>query len=189
MLEWLQSPWPWYVAGPLIGLMAPAFLLLGNKTFGVSSSLRDICSACFPSGIELFKYDWKQRTWNLMFVAGIVLGAFLATQFLSDGSDVAISDATRGDLSRLGITDFSGLVPSEIFAWQNLLKAKGLIFIIFGGFLVGFGTRYAGGCTSGHTMFGLSYFQLASLIASICFFAGGLAVTHFLFDFIFETAI
>lgn len=160
-------------------------MLLGNKTFGVSSSLRDICAACFPSGIELFKYNWRERTWNLLFVAGIVIGAFLASRFLSDGQAVAISDATRGDLLALGITNFEGLAPAEIFSWTNLLSAQGLLFIVAGGFLVGFGTRYAGGCTSGHTMFGMSYFQLASLVASVSFFVGGLIMTHLLFNFIF----
>ncbi|MEQ8533284.1 MAG: YeeE/YedE thiosulfate transporter family protein [Imperialibacter sp.] len=185
MMEWLKSPWPWYVAGPLIGLITPAFLLLWNNTFGISSSLRDICAACFPSGIELFKYNWRERTWNLVFVAGIVIGAFLSSQFLSDGSPVAISDSTKSELMALGISDFHGLAPVELFSWPNLLTAKGFIFIILGGFLVGFGTRYAGGCTSGHTMFGLSYFQMASLVASISFFVGGLIMTHFLFDFLF----
>jgi uncharacterized protein len=185
MIDWLKSPWPWYVAGPLIGLITPAFLLLGNKPFGISSSLRDICAACFPSGIELFKYNWRERIWNMFFVAGIVLGAFLSSYFLSDGSDVGISADTRSDLTALGITNFTGLVPSELFSWSNLATAQGFVLIVLGGFLVGFGTRYAGGCTSGHTMFGLSYFQLASLIASISFFAGGLLMTHFLFDYIF----
>lgn len=185
MMEWLKSPWPWYVAGPLIGLVTPAFLLLGNKTFGISSTLRDICAACFPSGIEFFKYNWRERIWNMLFVAGIVIGAFLSANFLSDGSQVAISDATRTDLMAIGITNFDGLVPQELFSWSNLLSTKGFILIILGGFMVGFGTRYAGGCTSGHTMFGLSYFQLASLLATISFFVGGLITTHFLFDLIF----
>lgn len=185
MIEWLKSPWPWYIAGPLIGLITPAFLLLGNKPFGISSSLRDICAACVPAGIELFKYNWKDRIWNLMFVLGIVIGAFLSANFLSDGQPVQISDNTKADLMALGITTFDGLVPTQIFSWTNLLSIKGFLFIVVGGFLVGFGTRYAGGCTSGHTMYGLSYFQVASLFATISFFVGGLIVTHFFFPIIF----
>jgi len=185
MIEWLKSPWPWYIAGPLIGLMTPAFLILGNKTFGISSTLRDICAACVPAGIEFFKYNWKDRIWNLMFVMGIVIGAFISANFLSDGSAVQISDSTKADLIALGITNFDGLVPSQIFSWPALFSARGFLFIVLGGFLVGFGTRYANGCTSGHTMFGLSYFQVASLFATISFFAGGLIVTHLVFPLIF----
>lgn len=185
MLDWIREPWPWYIAGPLIGLTAPALLLLGNKAFGISSTLRDICAACIPARVPLFQYDWKTRSWNLFFVLGIVIGAFITQQFLSTDLPVAISEETVSDLRQLGITNFSGLAPVEIFAWDNLLTGTGLTFIVLGGFLVGFGTRYAGGCTSGHTMFGLSYFQLASLVASISFFAGGLAMTHLIFPLIF----
>ena len=185
MLEWLKDPWPWYVAGPLIGLIGPAFLLLGNKTFGISSTLRDICAACIPGDLQFFKYDWKARIWNLVFVFGILVGAFLTVQFLSSDLTVNISEATKNDLQQLGITNFEGLVPVEIFSWGQLFSGYGVVFVIIGGFLVGFGTRYAGGCTSGHTMFGLSYFQLASLVASISFFIGGLLMTHLIFPLIF----
>lgn len=185
MIEWLKDPWPWYIAGPLIGLIGPAFLLLGNKTFGISSTLRDICAACIPGDLQFFKYDWKAHTWNLVFVAGIVVGAFLTVQFLSSDLTVNISEATRNDLQQLGITNFKGLAPVEIFSWGQLFSGYGVVFVIIGGFLVGFGTRYAGGCTSGHTMFGLSYFQFASLVASISFFIGGLLMTHLIFPLIF----
>ncbi len=184
-MEWIKDPWPWYIAGPLIGLIGPAFLLLGNKPFGISSTLRDICAACIPADVQFFKYDWRARTWNLVFVVGIMVGAFISVRFLSNDLTVAISEATVSDLRQLGITNFEGLAPKEIFSWQELFSSYGLLFVVAGGFLVGFGTRYAGGCTSGHTMFGLSYFQLASLVASISFFIGGLAMTHLLFPLIF----
>jgi uncharacterized membrane protein YedE/YeeE len=185
MMEILKDPWPWYVAGPLIGLMVPLLLVAGNKSFGVSSSLRHVCAMCFPRNIEYFKYDWKQESWNLFFVAGIVLGGFIAWQFMMpEAYSVDISPRTRAELEVLGIEDFEGYVPAEIFSWEALLSAKGWIFIVVGGYLVGFGTRYANGCTSGHAITGLSHLQWTSLVATIGFFIGGLFITHVVLPFI-----
>ena len=71
----------------------------------------------------------------------------------------------------------SGLAPNDIFNFSSLLTVKGFIMMVIGGFLVGFGTRYANGCTSGHSIMGISNLQLSSLIATCCFFAGGLIMT------------
>jgi uncharacterized protein len=181
MFEFLWRLWPWYVAGPLIGLMIPTMLLLANKLLGVSSSLRHTCAACAPGEIEFFNYDWKKEgLWNIVFVLGILVGGFLGGFVFANPEPVAISEATRSDLQALGVADFSGLVPSDIFNWQNLLTAQGLIFMVLGGFLVGFGARWAGGCTSGHAISGISNLQVASLVATIGFFAGGLLMTHFI---------
>jgi len=173
------GPWPWHVAGPAIGLFVPALLIVGNALFGVSSSLRHMCAAVVPGKIEYFRYDWKKTgLWNLLFVFGILVGGFLAAH--SAGENVAISAATRHDLANLGIHDFSGLAPRELFHWSALLTLRGFVLVIVGGFLVGFGTAYAGGCTSGHAISGLADLQLPSLIAVIGFFAGGLFATHFI---------
>jgi uncharacterized membrane protein YedE/YeeE len=175
-----SGPWPWYIAGPLIGLFVPALLILGNAVFGVSSSLRHTCAAVLPGSTKFLDYDWKNRgLWNLIFVFGILLGGFLAVQW-SAPHDIAISAATRADLASLGIHDFSGLEPREIFQWSALFSVRGFVCVIVGGFLVGFGTAYAGGCTSGHAISGLANLQLPSLIAVIGFFAGGLLATFFL---------
>ncbi len=184
MLEFITQPWPWYVAGPLIGLTVPVLLLLGNKTFGISSSLRDICAACIPANIPFFQYDWKANAWNLFFVSGIAIGGFIGSQLLADPHTIVIAESTVADLKNLGVTSFTDLLPADIFSWSNLLSVKGFIFIILGGFLVGFGTRYAGGCTSGHAIMGLSNLQWPSLIATICFMVGGIVVTHFVLPFI-----
>ncbi|RMF65474.1 MAG: YeeE/YedE family protein [Bacteroidetes bacterium] len=185
MLETLSQPWPWYVAGPLIGLVVPALLLLGGKQFGISANLRHLCAATLPGKLDFFRYDWKRSgLWNLTFAAGIVLGGFLAHTLLSNPDPIAISEATRADLAALGIRDFSGLVPSQIFSWSGLLTVPGFMMIVVGGFLVGFGARYAGGCTSGHAISGLADLQLPSLIAVIGFFIGGLIVTHLLLPLI-----
>ena len=180
MQLFISSPWPWYVAGPVIGLFVPALLIVGNKLFGVSSSLRHMCAALVPGKVGYFRYDWKnQGLWNLLFVMGILLGGFLASHY-GGVQSIAISDSTRLELAKLGIHDFSGLAPHELFQWSALLSFKGFVLIVVGGFLVGFGTAYAGGCTSGHAISGLADLQPASLIAVIGFFAGGLIATHFI---------
>jgi uncharacterized membrane protein YedE/YeeE len=177
----LSATLPWYVAGPLIGLMVPALLLLTGKAFGVSSSLRHTCAATLPTTAEYFRYDWKQKgLWNLLFVAGILLGGVLAATFLGGAGPTGISEATKVDLQALGLTDFSGLVPPELFSGSALTTVPGLIVLLGGGFLVGFGARYAGGCTSGHAITGLATLQVPSLIAVIGFFIGGLFTTYVL---------
>lgn len=181
-LQWLSQPWPWYVAGPMVGLTVPALLVLGNKTFGISSSLRHICAACVPAGIPFFSYNWKKEIWNLLFVLGVGLGGFLAANFLANPEAVSISVATRADLAALGVTDFASLMPADIFSWEKLGTAKGLLFFVLGGFLVGFGTRYAGGCTSGHSIMGLSNLQWPSLVATVFFMLGGILMTQVLLE-------
>ena len=184
MLEIIRQPWPWYVAGTLIGLTVPALLLIGNKHFGVSSALRHICAACVPGNISFFKYDWKKETWNLFFVAGIILGGIVATQFLSNPDPIVVAAKTTKDLQALNIDVDHELMPASIFSVENLFTLKGLIFFVIGGFLVGFGTRYAGGCTSGHAIMGLSTLQWPSLVATCCFMVGGFAMVHVVFPWI-----
>ncbi len=186
ILELITQPWPWYVAGPLIGLTVPTLLLIGNKSFGISSSLRHICAACIPAGIPFFKYDWKNEVWNLVFVLGIFFGGMIATAFLENPDTFVLSANTITDLKALGIKDFAGLMPADLFSVDELVTAKGFIFFVLGGFLVGFGTRYAGGCTSGHAIMGLSNLQLPSLVATCCFMAGGIIMTHLILPHILK---
>lgn len=186
MSEWLRHPWPWYISGPLIGLMVPVLLLLGNKSFGISSSLRHICAVCFPSKIPFFQYDWKKEIWNLFFVAGIIVGAFLAAHYLSDPQPVQVNPKLINELSKNGITNHNGLVPVDIFNWNSLLSVKGFILIVAGGFLVGFGTRYAGGCTSGHSIMGISNLQWSSVVATVCFMIGGIVMANFILPYILQ---
>lgn len=185
MTELLTEPWPWYIGGPLIGLVVPLLLYVGNKSFGVSSSFKHLCAACLPGNVSFFKYDWKQvGGWNLKFIAGTVIGAFLAGYVFQNPEPVQISSKTVAALQRLGVENFNGLVPADLFNWHNLFTAEGIILMIAGGFLVGFGTRYAGGCTSGHAITGMANLQPASLIAVIGFFIGGLISTYFLLPLI-----
>lgn len=177
-MEKLLQPWPWYIVGPLIGLFVPLLLWLGNQSFGISSSLRHLCASCLPNRAAYLKYNWKASAWNLFFVAGIALGGFLAHFAFSSGEAIALSAATQSGLAAWGITEFSGLLPDQLFGDAVMLNPLNLAVIVLGGFLIGFGTRYAGGCTSGHAITGLSALQPASVVAVLGFFAGGLAMTH-----------
>lgn len=173
----LTQPWPWYIAGPLIGLMVPLLLLFGNKAFGISSSLRHFCAMCIPTKAKFFQYDWKAERWNLVFALGMVIGGLIAGYFFANPNPITLSESAIESMNKLGIKDYSGLVPSDIFNFSSLLTLKGFLLMVVGGFLVGFGTRYAGGCTSGHAIMGIANLQLPSLIATCCFFAGGLLMT------------
>jgi uncharacterized protein len=186
MLETLKAPWPWYVAGGLIGLIVPALLLLGNKSFGISANLRHICAACFPANISFFKYDWKKEKWNLFFVVGILIGAFIANNLLADPNAVVVDTRLAAELQQYGINDHSKMLPAELFSMSALFSLRGFIMLVGGGFLVGFGTRYAGGCTSGHSIMGLSTLQWPSLVATICFMIGGLVMANLILPFILK---
>ena len=184
-IEFLRQPWPWWIGGPVIGLFVPALLLLTNRAFGISSSLRHMVAACFPRGtLEYFRYDWKRTgSWNLFFIGGVIVGGFVAGVLLA-GPGVELAASTRADLTALGIRDFSGLMPNDLYSLEGLLSWKGLVLLGLGGFFVGFGARYADGCTSGHGVFGLANFQLSSLVAVGGFFVGGLVMTHLILPFL-----
>lgn len=177
LVEWISQPWPWYVAGPIIGLMVPLHLILLNRTFGISSSFRHVCAACIPNNLDFLKYDWKSESWNLVFAGGVLIGAFLAATFFSTDTPIALSEAAVARMGEMGIRDLSGQHPAELFSWSLIGNWRTLLLVVVGGFLVGFGTRYAGGCTSGHAIMGLSHFQLPSFVAVLGFFTGGLIMS------------
>jgi uncharacterized membrane protein YedE/YeeE len=180
----LASFWPWYITGPLIGLYVPVLYLLINRHFGISSSFRDLCAACIRPNVEYFRYNWKDHRWRIVFVIGIMLGGYVSHTGLDIAARSEISGHTLAVLSSLGVKDFSSLVPADLFSWKALLTLRGFVLIVIGGFLVGFGTRYAEGCTSGHSIHGIATFQRASVIATICFFLGGLFTTYLLLPLI-----
>lgn len=186
MIEFLSQPWAWYVAGPLIGLFVPLLLILGGKQFGISANLRHMCAATIPGKLDFLRYDWKKSgMWNLTLALGIILGGFVGMTVLASPQEtIDLAPATVEALGELGISDFRGLVPSELISWSGLASVPGLIMILGGGFLVGFGARYAGGCTSGHAISGLADLQFPSLVAVIGFFAGGLLMTYVLLPLI-----
>ena len=178
-----MTPLPWYITGPLIGLAVPALLLVGGKAFGVSATLRHACAALpLPEAVRpaFLRYDWRRLgAWNLAFAVGIAVGGFIGLRVLGDPeAAVALAPDTVAALADLGVTDLRGLVPSQLVSWSALGTPVGALLVVGGGFLVGFGARWAGGCTSGHAISGLADLQLPSLVAVAGFFGGGLAVTH-----------
>jgi uncharacterized membrane protein YedE/YeeE len=173
----LTSPWPWYVTGPVIGVTVPLLLILGNKRLGISSTLRQICAVCIP-GPTFSGFDWKKDSWNLLFAGGVLIGGFVGGVFFENPARVAIAQSTEEYLSTFGIANRGGLMPAELFSFGSLTTLKGFILTIGGGLLVGFGTRYAGGCTSGHGISGLSALQWPSLLATCCFFLGGIFFSY-----------
>ena len=186
VIEIISQPWPWYVSGFMIALIMVVLLFFG-KIFGFSSNLRAMCAICGVGKVsDYFVYDWKSRVWNLWFLFGSIIGGWISAQFLSNGEPVQIAQTTINNLAALGLSVPVGLQPQEIFNFGFLFSVKGLILLIGGGFLVGFGSRYADGCTSGHAISGHSNLQLPSLIAVIGFFIGGLAATYLLFPLIFK---
>jgi uncharacterized membrane protein YedE/YeeE len=183
----LTQTWPWWFSGIMIVLVMTGLLFLG-KSFGVSATLRTACAAVGGGKrISFFNYNWKNSLWNIVFIIGAAIGGFIAAQWLTiPGEAVSISSSTLQDLQALGVdTNTGNYAPADVFSWGSLLTLKGFIVLVIGGFLVGFGARYAGGCTSGHAISGLSNLQLPSLIAVIGFFIGGLFMTHLLLPFIF----
>lgn len=181
MIDFLLNPWPWYFSGPMIAFVM--FLLLWTgKTFGMSSNLRTLCAAMGAGkSVRFFQFDWKAQQWNLVVALGAVVGGSLAANFLSHSTAVAISTTTIEQLNAMGIADAGDhYMPDKLFNLSAFSNIKSILLLSLGGFLVGFGARYAGGCTSGHAISGLSNFQLPSLIAVIGFFVGGLFINHFI---------
>lgn len=185
-MEYILQPWPWYISGSLIAFIMFILIYFG-KTFGMSSNLRTFCTiAGAGKKTEFFNFDWKSQKWNLIVVFGAVIGGFIAHFWLSNPINMDLNPKTIEELSQLGFENAGkSLLPSEIYSWDAVLSFKGLAILIIGGFLVGFGTRYAGGCTSGHAITGLSSLQRPSLIAVIGFFIGGLLMVHLIFPLIF----
>jgi len=180
-MDWIVQPWPWYVSGPLLAVVM-FLLLFSGGSFGVSANLRIFCAACGGDYCsDFFCFNWKSQLWNLIFVAGMILGGYLAHQYLTPDQSVAISDDVKVELMEYGLdTPGASYMPEELFSWKALSSWKGILMLVLGGFLVGFGARYAGGCTSGHAISGLSNLQLPSLIAVIGFFIGGLVMVYFI---------
>ena len=182
--EFISQPWHWSVSGAAIALVLFLMTYLG-RSFGLSTTFRNVCTiAGAGKKIPFFNINMKEETWRMVFVAGAIVGAIIATTLLRSPEPVAISSETVEHLETVGI-DYPesdskdlGFVPTSIFNFGSL---KGILLAIVGGFLVGFGARYGDGCTSGHAISGLAHLQLPSLITVIGFFIGGLLMTHFLF--------
>ena len=185
-MEYILNPWPWYISGPLIAIVM-ALLLYFGKTFGMSSNLRTMCTIIGADKFsDFFKIRVKDHIWNLTVVIGAIIGGFIAKHYLSNNSTTHLNISTVTELKQMGFKNPGAhLVPNEFFSIEAISSPKVVLLLIIGGLLVGFGTRYAGGCTSGHAIVGLSSFQRPSLIAVIGFFIGGLVMTWFILPLLF----
>ncbi len=185
-MDLFLQPWPWFVAGPLIALCMYLLFYFGKK-FGVSSNLETICTIGGAGKfVDSLKLDWRKERWNLIFVVGMIIGGFITNQWLSPDKSIALNPNTVHELEQIGFSNPGAqLLPDEIFSVETLLSTKGFILLLLAGILVGFGSRYAGGCTSGHGIVGLSQLSKESLIAIIGFFIGGIIMTWFVLPLIF----
>ncbi len=185
-MEFISQTWHWSISGFIIGIVMLSLIFFG-KAFGVSSNLRSLCSMTgIGKKFTFFDWDWKSQRWNLVVVLGAMFGGFVATTFFSNASNVSINPITIQKLEKIGIdAPNSKLLPDVVFGKDIFQSPKSILILIIGGVLIGFGSRYAGGCTSGHAISGLSNFQLPSLKAVIGFFVGGLIVSHFVLPLIF----
>lgn len=184
MIDFIKQPWPWYFSGFMIVLIM-LMLIFWGKSFGFSSNLRTICSmAGAGKKVKFFDFNWKAQQWNLLFLLGSIIGGWISAQFLSNPNELQLSAITVAELKGLGIHFNGSLNPEELFSLAALSSPKTWLLLLSGGILVGFGSRYAGGCTSGHAISGLSNLQLPSLIAVVGFFIGGLLMTWLILPFI-----
>ncbi|MCB0497139.1 MAG: YeeE/YedE family protein [Cyclobacteriaceae bacterium] len=187
VIEFIQQPWPWWVSGPLIAYVMFSLLYFG-KGFGLSTNFKTVCNILGADKLsDFFKFDWRDQIWNLMFIAGAIVGGFIAAHYLTPSQVVDISPKTIADLQAIGIAHPGATYePPEIFSPENVWSLRSMIFLLLGGFFVGFGTRYANGCTSGHAISGLSNLQKWSLVAVVGFFIGGLAMTHLILPYLMK---
>lgn len=185
-MDFLSQTWNWYVSGFLIGVVMLILIYFG-KTFGMSSNLRSLCTiAGAGSFVNFFNFDWKAQRWNLLVVLGAMIGGFVAVHYLSDPSNVNLNPTTIERLAELGFEAPNGkIAPKSMFGNVAFQSPRTMLILVIGGILIGFGSRYAGGCTSGHAIQGLSNFQIPSLKAVIGFFVGGLIMVYLLFPYIF----
>ncbi|MBP6624167.1 MAG: YeeE/YedE family protein [Chitinophagaceae bacterium] len=184
MIEFILQPWSWWFSGMVIVSIMFALLFFG-KSFGFSSNLRTICSAVgLGKKVSFFDFNWKTQTWNLVFLLGAILGGFISKHFLTNDEPIQIAQSTIQDLAKLGFATPKSMLPEELFSVE-FISLKNVLILVLGGVMVGFGSRYAGGCTSGHAISGLSDLQIPSLVAVVGFFIGGLAMTHLIFPLIF----
>jgi len=187
-MDFLFHTWPWYVSGFLIGAIMLTLNYFG-KVFGMSSNLRTLCTIAGADRFaDFFRFDWKSQGWNLLVLLGAMIGGFVAVNYMSHPSNVTISQQTVKQLEKMGIDAPNGkLLPEALFGNSVFESPKMLLILVIGGILIGFGSRYAGGCTSGHAIAGMSNLQRQSLKAVIGFFVGGLVMSYFIMPLIFQS--
>lgn len=185
-MEVVYQTWPWYVSGFLIAAIMLLLIYFG-KSFGMSSNLRTLCTIGGAGKVaDFFKFEWRTQIWSLVVVLGAMIGGFIAYNYLESPDIVQLNPKTINELQAMNIDAPDGkLVPDALFGAEVLQSPKMILILLLGGLLIGFGTRYAGGCTSGHAISGLSNLQLPSLIAVVGFFIGGLLMSWLILPLIF----
>lgn len=185
-MEIIFQPWPWFVGGPLIALTLFLYFYFG-KNFGASTNFETLCTIAGAGKVSTyFKKDWKQRDFALLFVIGLIIGGFISSNYLIPNQTINLNPKTIQELTDLGFSNpAKSYFPDEIFSHEMAMSLKGFLILILSGVCIGFGTRYAGGCTSGHAITGLSNLQYPSLLAVIGFFIGGIIAVWFLIPLIF----
>lgn len=145
------SPWPFWLAGLAIGAFVPLFAWSTGKALGISGGYTELCAIDEPA---------RADRWKLWFVVGLPLGG-LASRIVG------------------GASAWSTTVPSleHAYGWTPSVQ---LLAFALGGFLIGYGSRVAGGCTSGHSIVGIAIGARSSLVATIGFMLGGFATTWLL---------
>jgi uncharacterized membrane protein YedE/YeeE len=155
----------WAVAGASVAGITLLLLFVANRRLGISSGFDDLCSLVLPQPYFRRSAITSGRPWRLPFLAGLVLGGFLS----------ALLGGGWSPTWALGMFD-------EVVGWGPAGKVA---WMFVGGLFIGFGTRLAGGCTSGHGIFGLSNLELPSLLSTVSFMAGGMMTTQLLYRVIF----
>ena len=185
-MDFILEPWAWYVGGPLIAISLLLYFYFG-KNFGASTNFETLCTMAGAGMFsDYFKKDWKERDFALLFVIGLVIGGYLSSTYLIPYQQIDLNPTTVNELTDLGFSNVGAhYFPEEIFGEEVFYTLKGFLILLFSGVLVGFGTRYAGGCTSGHAITGLSSLQFPSLLAVIGFFIGGIIATWLIIPSIF----
>ncbi|MDG1396817.1 MAG: YeeE/YedE thiosulfate transporter family protein [Polaribacter sp.] len=185
-MDFILQPWPWFIGGPLIALSLLLYFYFG-KNFGASTNFETLCTIAGAGKIsDYFKKDWKDRDFALMFVIGLIIGGVISAKYLIPEQTIDLNPVTVKELTELGFSNVGNqYFPDEIFSNEVVLSLKGFLILLISGLLIGFGTRYAGGCTSGHAITGLSSLQIPSFLAVIGFFIGGIIATWFVIPLIF----
>ena len=159
------EPLHWAIAGAAIGAITLVLMFGLNTRLGISTGFEDVCSLLLRAPYFRRPSLLASRNWRLPFTAGLVLGGFVSA-VLSGGWQPTWD---------LGLFDAHvGFGPAGKMAWMFI-----------GGLFIGFGTRLAGGCTSGHGIFGLSNFEWPSLVSTVSFMAAGAGATHVIYRLIF----